>query len=40
VQHPRDGRRLEFEAPMPTDLDQLLKQLRRPVSPTAMRPKA
>ena len=35
VQHPRDGRRLEFEAPMPTDLDQLLKRLRGAVSPAA-----
>ena len=35
VQHPCDGRRLEFDAPMPTDLEQLLKQLRGPVSPTA-----
>jgi 23S rRNA pseudouridine1911/1915/1917 synthase len=28
VEHPRDGRRLEFDAPTPPDIEQLLKQLR------------
>jgi 23S rRNA pseudouridine1911/1915/1917 synthase len=29
LDHPRDGRRLEFEAPMPQDIKQLLNELRR-----------
>jgi 23S rRNA pseudouridine1911/1915/1917 synthase len=29
LEHPRDGRRLEFEAPMPQDIKQLLNELRR-----------
>ena len=29
LEHPSDGRRLEFEAPMPQDMKQLLNELRR-----------
>jgi 23S rRNA pseudouridine1911/1915/1917 synthase len=35
LEHPRDGRRLEFEAPMPPDIKQLLKELRGVVPSTA-----
>ncbi len=35
LDHPRDGRRMEFDAPVPPDIDQLLKQLRGTTPSTA-----
>ncbi len=38
LEHPSDGRRLEFEAPMPPDIKQLLKELRGAV-PSTVQPR-